>query len=163
MKNACRFRNNNNCMTSRSASYNASALDEYANQTAGQIYLPDEQCEIIDGTGSYLCRVSVCIRGVLHMICISIHIYWILYLSQLRRLWYLSHRRPAKAQASLRIRAVSPEPPLFVHLKCGSRRRVRPKIRHLAPLDSCGCAFEEWVYGGRKVPYLPFTAQSTIL
>ena len=31
------------------------------------------------------------------------------------RLWYLSHRRPAKAQASLRIRAVSPEPSLFAH------------------------------------------------
>ena len=30
-------------------------------------------------------------------------------MSQLIRLWYLSHRRPAKAQASLRIRAVSPE------------------------------------------------------
>ena len=30
--------------------------------------------------------------------------------------------------------------------------RVRPKIRRLAPLDVCACAFEEWVYGGRKVP-----------
>ena len=38
------------------------------------------------------------------------------YLSQLRRLWYLSHRRPAKAQASLRIRAVSPEPLLFARI-----------------------------------------------
>ena len=44
-------------MTSRATSYNATALDEYANQLAGQIYLPDEQCEIIDGAGSYLCRV----------------------------------------------------------------------------------------------------------
>ena len=43
-------------------------------------------------------------------------------------LWYLSHRRPAKAQASLRIRAVSPEPSLFAHMKNGSRRRVRPKL-----------------------------------
>ena len=34
-------------------------------------------------------------------------------LSQLMRLWYLLHRRPAKAQASLRIRAVSQEPSLF--------------------------------------------------
>ena len=47
------------------------------------------------------------------------------------RLWYVSHRRPAKAQASLRIRAVLPEPFLFAHMKDGSRRRVRPKIRHL--------------------------------
>ena len=66
-----------------------------------------------------------------------------LYLSQLMRFWYLSHRRPAKAQASLLIRAVSPEPSLFAHMKYGSRRKVRPKIRHLAPLDSCTCAFEE--------------------
>ena len=51
------------------------------------------------------------------------------------RLWYLSHRRPAKAQASLRIRAVSPEPSLFTHMNFGSRRSVRLKIRHLAPLD----------------------------
>ena len=32
------------------------------------------------------------------------------------RLWCLLHRRPAKAQASLRIRAVSPEPLLFAHI-----------------------------------------------
>ena len=42
-----------------------------------------------------------------------------LYLSQLMRLWYLSHRRPVKAQASLRIRAVSPEPSLLAHMKYG--------------------------------------------
>ena len=41
------------------------------------------------------------------------------------RLWYLSHRRPAKAQASLRIRAVSPEPSLFLHMKYGSRRKTK--------------------------------------
>ena len=34
-------------------------------------------------------------------------------MSQLMRLWYLSHRRPAKAQASLHICTVSPEPSLF--------------------------------------------------
>ena len=67
------------------------------------------------------------------------------------RLCDLSHRRPAKAQASLRIRALSPEPSLFANMKYGSRRRVRPNIRHLAPLDGCACAFEEWVYGGWKV------------
>ena len=54
-------------------------------------------------------------------------------MSQLMRLWYSSHRRTAKALARLRIRAVSPEPSLFVHMKHRSRRRVRPKIRHLAP------------------------------
>ena len=38
-------------------------------------------------------------------------------------------------------------------MKYGSRRRVWPNIRHLVPLDGCACAFEKWVYGGRKVPY----------
>ena len=71
-------------------------------------------------------------------------------MTHLMRLWYLSHRRPAKAQASLCIRAVSPEPSLRTHMKYGNRRRVRPKIKHLAPLDDC--AFEEWVYRGQKVP-----------
>ena len=61
----------------------------------------------------------------------------------LLRLWYLSHMRPAKAQATLRISAVSPEPSLFAHMTYGIRRRVRPNIRHLAPLDGCACAFEE--------------------
>ena len=56
-------------------------------------------------------------------------------MSQLMTLWYLSHRRPAKAQVSLhiRIRAVSPEPSLFAHMKYGSRRRLRVNIRCLAP------------------------------
>ena len=66
------------------------------------------------------------------------------------RLWYLSHKRPVKAQLSLRIRPVSPEPLLLTHMKNGSRQGVRPKLRHLAPLDSCTCMFEEWVYRGWK-------------
>ena len=37
------------------------------------------------------------------------------------------------------------------HTKYGSRRWVRPKIRHLAPLDGCACTFEKWVYRGWKV------------
>ena len=69
------------------------------------------------------------------------------------RLWYLWHRQPAKALASLHNHAVSPEPSLFAHMRYGSKRRVQPKIRHLAPLDGCTCTFEEWVYGGRKVPW----------
>ena len=66
-----------------------------------------------------------------------LHMDWRTHLSQLTRLWYLSHRRPAKAQVSLRISAVSPEPSLFAHIKYRSRRRVRPK-------DGCTCVFEEW-------------------
>ena len=42
---------------------------------------------------------------------------------------YLSHRRPAKAQASLHIRAVSPEASLFAHMKYGSRRRMAAHAR----------------------------------
>ena len=63
-------------------------------------------------------------------------------LSQLMRLWYLSHRRLAKAQASLHIHAGSLQPSLFAHMKYGSRPMVPPKIRHLAPLDGCACAFK---------------------
>ena len=48
-------------------------------------------------------------------------------MSQLMRLRYLSHRRPAKAQASLRIRTASPQPSLFAHMQYESRWRVRPK------------------------------------
>ena len=38
-------------------------------------------------------------------------------------------------------------------MKYGNRRRILPKIRYLAPLDGCGCAYEERVYGGWKVTY----------
>ena len=69
-------------------------------------------------------------------------------MSQLMRLLYLSHRRPAKAPARLHIHAVSPEPSLLARMKYENR----PKIRHLALLDGCACAFEERVYGRRKEP-----------
>ena len=38
-----------------------------------------------------------------------------LYLGRVKRTWYLSPMRAAKIQASLRIRAASPEPPLLAH------------------------------------------------
>ena len=60
---------------------------------------------------------------------------WVGYWNILASSWnYGTYRRPAKAQAILRIRTVSPEPSLFALTKYGSNRRVRPKIRHLAPL-----------------------------
>ena len=37
------------------------------------------------------------------------------HLDRVKRIWYLSHMRAAKVQASLRIRAVSPEPSLLAH------------------------------------------------
>ena len=54
-------------------------------------------------------------------------------MSQLMRLWYLSHRRPAKDQARLRIRAVSPETSLFAHMKHECRQMVRPKCVTSSP------------------------------
>ena len=48
--------------------------------------------------------------------------------------------RAAKVQASLRIRAVSPEPSLLAHMGGGSRGTFGQKARSLAPLDGWACA-----------------------
>ena len=48
--------------------------------------------------------------------------------------------RAAKVQASLRIRAVSPEPSLLVHTSSESRGTFRQKTRSLAPLNVWACA-----------------------
>ena len=48
--------------------------------------------------------------------------------------------RAAKVQASLRIRAVSPEPPLLAHTSNESRGTFRQKARSLAPLNGWACA-----------------------
>ena len=47
--------------------------------------------------------------------------------------------RAAKVQASLRIRAVSPEPPLLAHTDSESRGTFRQKTRSLAPLNGWAC------------------------
>ena len=52
----------------------------------------------------------------------------------------LSPMRAAKVQASLRIRAVSPEPPLLAHTSSESRGTFRQKGRSLAPLNGWACA-----------------------
>ena len=57
-----------------------------------------------------------------------------------KRIWYLSPMRAAKVQASLRIRAVSPEPPLLAHTSSESRGTFRQKTRSLAPLNGWACA-----------------------
>ena len=59
---------------------------------------------------------------------------------RVKRIWYLSPMRAAKVQASLRIRAVSPEPPLLAHTSSESRGTFRQKARSLAPLNGCACA-----------------------
>ena len=52
-----------------------------------------------------------------------------------KRIWYLSPMRAAKVQASLRIRAVSPETSLLAHTGSESRGTFRQKARSLAPLN----------------------------
>ena len=64
----------------------------------------------------------------------------ILYMGRAKRIWYLSPMRAAKVQASLRIRAVSPEPPLLAHTSSESRGTFRQKTRSLAPLNGWACA-----------------------
>ena len=48
--------------------------------------------------------------------------------------------RAAKVQASLRIRAVSPEPSLLAHTSSESRGTFRQKARSLDPLNGWACA-----------------------
>ena len=48
-----------NCLITRSASFNASILNEYTTDLLGQIYPPDEQCKGSDGPASYMNRVIV--------------------------------------------------------------------------------------------------------
>ena len=50
--------------------------------------------------------------------------------------------RAAKVQASLCIRAVSPEPSLLAHTSSESRGTFRQKARSLAPLNGRACAVE---------------------
>ena len=50
--------------------------------------------------------------------------------------------RAARVQASLRIRAVSPEPSLLAHTSSESRGTFRQKARSLAPLNGWTCAVE---------------------
>ena len=61
-------------------------------------------------------------------------------MDRVKRIWYLSHMRAAKVQASLRIRAVSPEPSLLAHTSSESRGTFRQKARSLAPLNGRACA-----------------------
>ena len=61
-------------------------------------------------------------------------------MDRIKRIWYLSPMRAAKVQASLRIRAVSPEPLLLAHTGSESRGTFRQKARSLAPLNGWACA-----------------------
>ena len=59
-----------------------------------------------------------------------------------KRICYLSPMPAAKVQASLRIRAVSPEPPLLAHTSSESRGTFRQKARSLVPLNGWACAIK---------------------
>ena len=61
-------------------------------------------------------------------------------MGRVKRIWYLSPMRAAKVQASLRIRAVSPEPPLLAHTRSESRGTFRQKAKSLAPMNGWACA-----------------------
>ena len=61
-------------------------------------------------------------------------------MDRVKRIWCLSPMRVAKVQASLRIRAVSPEPPLLAHTSIESRGTFRQTARSLAPLNGWACA-----------------------
>ena len=62
------------------------------------------------------------------------------HLGSVQQIWYLSPMRAAKVQASLHIRAVSPEPPLLTHTSSESRGTFRQKARSLALLNGWACA-----------------------
>ena len=64
------------------------------------------------------------------------------HMDRVKRIWYLSPMRAAKVQASLRIRAVSPEPSLLAHTRSKSSGTFRQKARSLAPLNGWACAVE---------------------
>ena len=61
-------------------------------------------------------------------------------MGRVKRIWYLSPMRAAKVQGSLRIRGVSPEPPLLTHTSSESRGTFRQKATSLAPLNGWACA-----------------------
>ena len=61
-------------------------------------------------------------------------------MSCVKRIWYLLPMRAVKVQASLRICAVSPEPPLLAHTSSESRGTFTQKARSLAPLNDWACA-----------------------
>ena len=63
-------------------------------------------------------------------------------MDRVKRIWYLSPMWAAKVQASLCIRAVSPEPSLLAHTSSESRGSFKQKARSLAPLNGWACAVE---------------------
>ena len=71
----------------------------------------------------------------------------ITHMGRVKQIWYLSPMRAAKVQASLRTRAVSPEPPLLAHTSSDSRGTFRQQARSMAPLNGWTCAVKICHYG----------------
>ena len=74
-------------------------------------------------------NVETCQAGTVHS-----------YVDRVKRIWYLSPKQAAKVQASLRIRALSPEPSLLADTSSESRGTFRQKTRSVAPLNGWACA-----------------------
>ena len=60
-------------------------------------------------------------------------------MSRVKQIWYLSPMTAAKVQASLRIRAIPPEPPLLAHTGSELIGTFRQKARSLSPLNGWAC------------------------
>ena len=86
--------------------------------------------------------VSFFLRGSAKLKCNIYCNFVYIKLDRVKRIWYLSPMRAAKVQASLRIRAVSPEPSLLAHTSSESRGTFRQKARSLAPLNGWAGAVE---------------------
>ena len=71
---------------------------------------------------------------------VTLNFHYHYHMDRVKRIWYLSPMRAAKVQASLRIRAVSPEPSLLAHTSSESRGTFRQKARSLIPLNGWACA-----------------------
>ena len=57
------------------------------------------------------------------------------------KIWYLSHRREAKAQMGMHIYPILPEPSMHAHIEKRHTGLFRAEFTALAPLDSCACMF----------------------
>ena len=81
------------------------------------------------------------------------------YMSQLMRLWYLSHRRPAKAQASLRIHPVWSESSLSAWRNLGS---LASHWAHIEDSDQTGRMPRLiWVFAGHKLILLVLSCRGS--
>ena len=116
------------------------------------VHFTDEDVSFYDGPGMLICKTA---KPCINSTCTALLIHgfvpvktWLLIarntafyaMDRVKRIWYLSLIRAAKVQASLRIRAVSPEPSLLAHTSSESRGTFRQKARSLAPLNDWACA-----------------------